>query len=218
MAKQTKEVKKPIKATKVTKVETPVKKGKLSLLDTTPPEDIIYTDEEAGIMPFFLIEDDWGIACDQYCYKLVNKKQASKTGKEENGEDPEKVYSYYRWDDIKYASDEVGILDCYVDVKKKLKYAQYIKEKDIQAIINVNLEIKAIIEKAFSVDIITKQTEEVCDIFEVSQKLKSKIDKVKENLHEVVDVKNKTIQEIKAVKMSFMERERPKTHRIKEEE
>lgn len=218
MAKQIKEVKKPIKATKVTKVETPVKKGKLSLLDTTPPEDIIYTDEETGIMPFFLIEDDWGIACDQYCYKLVNKKQASKTGKEENGEDPEKVYSYFRWDDIKYASNIEGIIDCYIGVKEKLLHAQYIKQKDVQTLINIRLQIKAIIEKAFGVDALTEQIKVASGLVESSQKLKSKIDTVKENLHEVVDVKNKTIEEIKKVKMAFMDRERPKTHRIKEEE
>ena len=124
-------------------------KGKESLLETTPKDKIVVTDKEEGSIPFFEFDDEYGIAVDQFQYILVQKKISGRTVTDENGN--EYVESYIKWDTskAKYSSTVEGIIDSYISVieKKKLKD---LRTKDMNDIIKVRLEIKAIIEKAFN--------------------------------------------------------------------
>lgn len=87
-----------------------------TLADTELP--IEETDIEEGTLPFFLIDDEYGIACDQYCYMLCKKKRANRTIKDEDGK-PNHIESYWSWTPFKYTGTFQSIMETYVEQKER---------------------------------------------------------------------------------------------------
>ena len=61
--------------------------AKAKLIDTVDPSKIIVTNKEEGAIPFFIIDDRYGVAVNQYSYMLVVKKNAYRTITSDNEEE-----------------------------------------------------------------------------------------------------------------------------------
>jgi hypothetical protein len=190
-------------------------RGKQTLAETVKPEDIIATEEETGSIPFFIIDDEYAISGGYGDYALVIKKSASRQGKEENGEDKNKVYTYYKWNELKYLPTVEGVIETYAEVKERNLNKKLIKSKDLQDLIQIRLEIKDIIHKALSLKTMDNQTKEVCDLTDTIQKLKGTINETKADLKELRNLKNQTISEIKEARKIIVDRDKPVIHRVK---
>ena len=128
-------------------------KGKQSLLETTDSRDIIETDEEVGSIPYFIIDEEYGVACDNLCYILVVKKIACRRGKEDNDEDTNKVYKYIRWEDLSYLDSFESVIKMYTEVKEKRLNRKLIKSQDLQDIKDIRRSIRNDIKKALSINL-----------------------------------------------------------------
>ena len=58
-------------------------------------DKIIISDEETGSLPFFLIDDDYGISGNMYDYALVVKKKANRAATKDDCENYEGMYIQY---------------------------------------------------------------------------------------------------------------------------
>lgn len=192
-------------------------KGKQSLVEITTPENIIETNEEVGSIPFFDIDDEYAISGGYSDMALVIKKKASKTGKEDKGEDPNKVYTYYRWDELKYDSQLSGIFDIYLKMKK-LNAFKGQRTKDIKELISIEQELSAYIHKILDIKI-NEQFKEVCDLTDTVLYLKEQIAEAKNVLSEYKKLIQESEHEFKEAKKIIVENmPKEKKHRVKLEE
>jgi hypothetical protein len=194
-------------------------RGKQSLAELAAPEDVIETNEVTGSIPFFLIDDEYGISAGYGDYSLVIKKKASRKGKEEDGENKDKVYTYTNWVELKYVSTVEGIIETYATIKERNLNRKLIKSTNIQDIVKNKQEVKDKIYKALRVDIIDNQVKECCNLLDTSQFLKQQITEVKAVLTEykkLIAEADHTFKEGKKIIVENM----PKTkkHPIKEEQ
>jgi hypothetical protein len=192
-------------------------KGKLSLIDTTNPEDIIETNEEVGSTPFMIIDDDYGIAGCYADYALVYKKKASKTGKIENGEDPTKVYTYYRWEELKYDSKLSGVFDLYLKTKK-LNAFKGQRTKDIKDLIKIEEDLANYIHSVLDINENDK-FKEVCNLTDTILHLRQQIDRANNVLSEYKKlIKDAELEFKEARKIIVENMPKHKNHPVKEGE
>lgn len=191
-------------------------KGKLSLLETTAPEDIIYTNEEVGSVPFFNIDEEYGISGCPCDYALVIKKVANRTGKEENGEDPTKVYSYFRWDELKYDSKKSGIFELYNKIKKLNGNKNMERTNDVKKLIKIDQDIADYIHKVLDIKE-NEQFKNVCDLTDTLLYLKKQITEANKTLSEYKKLIQDTEKEFKEGKKIIVEN-MPKQHKHKVQE
>jgi hypothetical protein len=158
-------------------------RGRQSLIEITSPENIIETNEEVGSLPFLDIDDEYAVSGCYADMALVVRKKASKTGKEENGEDPSKVYTYYRWDELKYHSQLSGIFEIYFKVKELNNLKKMPRTKDIKDILAIEQELVEYIHKVLDINT-NKQFKEVCDLTDTLLYLKEQINDAKNVLVE----------------------------------
>jgi hypothetical protein len=192
-------------------------KGRQSLVETTHPDDIIETNEETGSIPFFDIDNEYSISG---CYDdlaLVIKKNASKKGKSENGEDPNKVYTYYRWDELKYDSELSGIFEIYLKVKR-LNAFKGQRSKDIKELIKIEQDLYDFIHNKLDIKA-NEQFKQVCNLTDTVLYLKEQITAAKSVLNDynklIADADAK-FREGKQIIVDNMPKE--KKHRLKLEE
>jgi hypothetical protein len=190
-------------------------KGKQSLAEQAKPEDIIQTNEEVGSIPFFIIDDEYGVSGGYGDYSLVIKKQASRSGKEENGEDPNKVYVYYRWEELKYISTVEGVIETYAEVKERNLNKKLIKSKDLQDLINIRKEIKETIKKALVTQCLDSEINETCHLIDTIQYLKKQVEETKQGLQELNTLKEQSLAAIKEATKIIVDRDKPKKHKVK---
>lgn len=192
-------------------------KGKLSLTETTAPENIIETNEEVGSIPFFDIDDEYAISG---CYgdmALVIRKKASKTGKEENGEDKNKVYTYYRWDELKYSSKLSEVFDIYYKVKELNGFKKMKRTGDIKDLIAVEKEIIEYIHSVLDINT-NNQIKEICDLTDTILYLKQQLEEGKNTLIELRKLCQETRDEIKESRKIIVENmPKEKKHRTPKE-
>lgn len=172
-------------------------KGKQSLLETTDSRDIIKTDEEVGSIPYFIIDKEYGVACDNLCYTLVVKKIACRRGKKDNDEDTSKVYKYIRWEDLGYLDSFESVIKMYAEVKEKRLNRKLIKSQDLQDIKDIRRSIKNDIKKALSTKSDDNQIEEVCGLVDAINKLREDIRVAKNQLSELNQLNKDTTKELK---------------------
>lgn len=146
---------------------------KKSLVETTDLP-IVETDNEEGSLPFFLIEDDYGIACDVNSYSLVQRKRSNKTVKDENGKE-DHVEVYWKWDAFRWTNTMPSILHCYVKCKEKELNRKLSKEKDFKKVLANYQEIYNIIEKALSVEGENKRLLSASSIIDQTSELDAEI-------------------------------------------
>jgi hypothetical protein len=192
-------------------------RGKQSLVELTLPENIIETDEELGSIPFFDIDEDYAVSGCYADMALVIRKKASKTGKEENGEDPTKVYTYYRWDELKYDSKLSGILDLYLKTNRLNKFKSQ-RTKDVRDLIKIEQDLADYIHKLLDVNE-NEQFKQVCNLTDTVMYLKQQISEASKVLLEYKKLIRESEAEFKNGKKIIVENmPKEKKHRIKLEE
>ena len=148
-----------------------------TLADTELP--IKETDIEEGALPFFLIDDEYGIACDQYCYMLCKKKRANRTIKDEDGK-PNHIESYWSWTPFKYTNTFQSIMETYVEQKERGLNKRIVKSKDFKQIIETYNTIHKIISNSLDVEGLNKSFLSVTSLLDQKEKLLQEISEVHE--------------------------------------
>lgn len=191
-------------------------RGKKSLLETTDLP-IVETDKEEGQLPYFLIDDDWGIACDERNEILVRKRIASRTVV--NDDTNEKyVEQYTMWDSICYPSNFTNTINCYVDKKSKELKKKITRTKDIKKVLEVENEIKNIIARSLKVDGVNKEFLSVTSILDERTKLEEELKLLRENKEKVELEVDKLLTLVKEKRSIIIKEIEPKKHRVKLED
>lgn len=192
-------------------------RGKQSLVEITAPENIIETNEEVGSLPFFNIDNEYAISGGYADYALVIRKKASKSGKEELGEDKTKVYTYYRWDELKYDSRIYGMFDIYLKVKRLNSFKNIERTNDIKKLIKIEQDLSNYIHSVLDINV-NEQFKEVCNLTDTLLYLKQQIKEASKVLSEYNTLINNTETAFKKSKEIIVDN-MPKTkkYRIKEE-
>lgn len=167
--------------------------------------------EEIGTIPFFLIDDDYGIAADKLCYMLVRRAEGTKTG-----DDGESV-KIYRWTSIAYLKDIPGCVREYMELKIRGKNRKLVKSKDFKDLLSVEKEVVDHINSVFT----NKNKNELLNITEVIQmkeKLKGELEGIRELKEKLLRAYNEFEEMLKEKRRIIIGQTEPKKHRYKEEE
>ena len=189
-------------------------KGKKGLMETTNLP-IIKTNIEEGKIPYFIIDNEWGIACDDRNEILVHKNPANKTVKNEQGEN-DHVEQYYMWTIDCYPSNVTNALEIYADRKGKEAKSKLIKSKDYNDLLKINKDIQQIINKALSSEGINQSYLAVTSILDERSKLEEELNRLKE-IEETIENKSNYLLELIKKKQTIIISE-TKPHNIKKKE
>lgn len=173
---------------------------------------IIETENEEGTIPFFLIDDEFGIACDQYTYMLCRKKRSNKTVKDENGK-PDHIEVYWNWTSYRYTNTFESIMECYVTQKERDLNKKLVKEKDFKEILKNYEEIHNIIRKAFDIKGLNKDFISISSIgslIDQRVKLESEINAIEETKNNLMKKCNELEKLIKEKRKIVVEKHTPK--------
>jgi len=188
-------------------------RGKKSLIETSDLP-IVEKEEEEGSIPYFIIDDEYGISCSDLCEILVKKRKASRTVSEDNK--PHHIETYWTWDNVCYPSNFSLALSCYCSKKElELKKRKLVKSKDYKDILNVQKEIKDIIYKCLDGNGINKEFLSFTSVYDERVKLEEEIKQLR-------DIKNKCLESVESL-MDLIKEKRsivikntePKKHRTK---
>ena len=191
-------------------------RGKRNLLETTDLP-IITTDKEEGQIPYFLIDDEWGVSCDERQEILVHKKTSSRTIKDENGVETN-IEQYYMWDSVAYTSSFTHAISIYVDKKGKEMKSKLSKSKDYNDLILIQNEIKSIITRALDFDSVNKDFLSVTSIINERAKLEEELKLLRETKEQVLSETDKLLQLVKEKRSIIISNTESKKHRTQKEE
>ena len=177
-----------------------------TLADTELP--IEETDIEEGTLPFFLIDDEYGIACDQYCYMLCKKKRANRTIKDEDGK-PNHIESYWNWTPFKYTGTFQSIMETYVEQKERGLNKRIIKSKDFKEILETYNKIHKIISDAVDIEGLNKSFMSVTSLLDQKEKLLQKISEVHELKEDLLKEYNELQILIKQKRKIIVDKHKP---------
>lgn len=190
-------------------------KGKKSLLETTDLP-IIETDIEEGLIPYFLIEDEWGINCDERNEILVRKRIASRTIKDENDVE-DHIEQYVVWEAETYSNTFTHTIECYISKKDREEKSKLIKSKDYKDLISIQNEIKSNISKALEFNGINKEFLSITSILDERAKIEEELKLLREIKKQIEIETDKLLQLIKEKRSIIISNTEQKKHRIKEE-
>lgn len=191
-------------------------RGKKSLLETSDLP-IITTDKDEGQIPYFIIDDEWGIACDERNEILVHKKVANRTIKNESGVETH-VEQYFMWESISYPSTFTKAVELYVDKKGKTMKSKLIKSKDYNDLISIQNDIKSTISKALDFNNVNKDFLSITSILDERTKLEEELKMLKETKEQVLSETDKLLQLVKEKRSIIISNTEPKKHRTPKEE
>ena len=190
-------------------------RGKRNLSETTNLP-IIPTDKEEGQIPYFILDDEWGISCDERQEILVRKKSANRTIKDENGVETH-IEQYCMWECIAYTNSFTHTISTYVDKKGKAKKSKLIKSKDYKDLIAIQNEIKSIIAKALDFNGINKEFLSITSILDERAKIEEEL-KLLRGTKELIEAEtDKLLQLIKEKRTIIVSNTEPKKRRLKKE-
>ena len=190
-------------------------RGKRNLLETTDLP-IIPTDKEEGQIPYFILDDEWGISCDERQEILVHKKSANRTIKDENGVETH-IEQYYMWDSVAYTSSFTHAISIYVDKKGKEKKSKLIKSKDYKELIAIQNDIKSTIAKALDFKGVNKDFLSITSILDERTKLEKELKMLKQTKEQVLQETEKLLELVKEKNKIIISTTEPKKHRVKKE-
>lgn len=193
---------------------TIAKRGRSLLNNDLPVKE---TDIEEGNIPFFLIDDEYGVTADNYCYMLCYKKKMNRSVKNEDDVITH-IESYYNWTPLKYTNTFQSIIECYMTIKERKLSSRLVKNKDYKEFINIQNEIKDIISKAFDTNGVNKEFVSFCDLIDHKEKLLQEIEELSALKDKVVDMANDLLNIIKKKRKIIINETEGKKHRIKLEE
>lgn len=181
-----------------------------------PESDIIQTDEESGSIPFFLIDDEYGISGNYRDYSLVVKKRTTRAATIDDCEDyNEKYISYILWSSVAYCSNLKSIFECYVKIKGLSKSKKLRKSQDYQELIHIYEDIYSHIKIAFQYENLPLKIEKICDLTDEEYKIRNKIDILNDQYALLLRKSNELEKLIKEKRSMIIKEMEPKKHRIK---
>lgn len=191
-------------------------RGKKSLLETSDLP-IVTTDIEEGQIPYFLIDDEWGIACDERNEILVHKRIASRTIKNEKG-DEDHIEQYIMWDSISYPSTFSSAIESYVNKKGKTEKSKLKKSTNYNDLIKIQNEIKLTIEKSLEFNGVNSNFLSSMSIIDERAKLEEEIKKLRETKEMIIKETDLLMELVKQKRAIIISNTEPKKHRdVKEE-
>lgn len=191
-------------------------RGKKSLLETSDLP-IVTTDIEEGQIPYFLIDDEWGIACDERNEILVHKRIASRTIKNEKG-DEDHIEQYIMWDSISYPSTFSSAIESYVNKKGKTEKSKLKKSTNYNDLIKIQNEIKLTIEKSLEFNGANSNFLSSMSIIDERAKLEEEIKKLRETKEMIIKETDLLMELVKQKRAIIISNTEPKKHRdVKEE-
>jgi hypothetical protein len=191
-------------------------RGKKSLLETSDLP-IVTTDIEEGQIPYFIIDDEWGISCDERQEILVRKKIANRTIKNEQGNE-DHIEQYIMWDSISYPHTFTNAIEIYVDKKGKSMKSKLSKSKDYNDLISIQNDIKSIISKALDFNSVNKDFLSITSVIDKRAKLEKELISLKEIKEQVETETEKLLELIKEKNKIIISATELKKHRTKKEE
>ena len=172
-------------------------RGKKKLTETTDLP-IVHTDIEEGEIPYFLIDDAYGVACDERCEMLCRKKECTRTVNDEDGK-PHHIETYYKWESFKYVSTFSQVIDCYMQVEeRRLKSENLVKTTDYNELIKVQEQIGKTVSKALNHKGVNKDFFDVAKLLDQRSKLEEQIAKTEELRVQVEKEYNSLMELVKA--------------------
>lgn len=194
-------------------------KGKQSLKELLDESQLTQTDEETGTIPFWIIDDTYGVAVNQYEFSLVERKEMTRSIKDESGNIAGGEI-YYTWQFCKSASSFEDALITYCKVTERKLLTKLVKCKDFREIVKIRLQIQKTINDSFKIDGINKDLLSACNTIESHQELDIKITETNKLINDVTKQANDFIEFIKEKQTIIVNRteNKPKKHRIKEED
>lgn len=187
-------------------------KGKKSLVETTDPDKIIETDKEEGQIPFFIIDDEYGIAADNLCYMLVYAKKAGRTLTDGN------VETYIKWDPVAYVNTIKKAIEEYSIVKERKLNKKLLKSKDLSDIKANQEEVKEAIQKALSPSGKNQKVFETLDLLQAKEDVLKDINDLHEQKEKLLQLFDEFEALIKEKRKIIIKQTEPTKHRYKKEE
>ncbi len=175
-------------------------RGKPSMAANVDKEDIITTDENTGSVPFYLIDDEWGIAADEYCYALCRGKIAHK---KDIVDGKEVIVSYKRWSKVSYYNSIWSVLKGYAEKKEKIDLSQ-LKTTDIGKIAQISETIKVIVTNKMNEYVFDTNIEEIGKLEQTKKKLMKEVKEIaamKESLQKEYDETMALLKQIRSEKL-----------------
>lgn len=192
-------------------------KGKQSLKETLDESQIVQTDEETGSIPFWLIDDTYGISVDQYSFYLVEKKELTRAVKDEKG-NIVGGETYIAWQFCKTANSFEDALLTYCKVTERKLFSKLVKCKDFRELVKIRLQIQKTINDSFKLDGINKELLGACETIEAHQELELRA-KEMSKLFDKASVEYEKFMEFLREKTTIIvQRTEPKKHRMPKEE
>lgn len=168
------------------------------IIEENPNLKVIKTKNEDGRLPCFIFKDDkeYGICVDERQYMLCKKKQGNKIVKDEDG-NPLHIETYYKWESFKYSGTFESIIECYCEIKEKLKMSEFNKNAEFKDLVKIRNDIKNTITKSLSLNGINKEFLQCADLIDTKEKLKEQIVDIQLELAEIIKQKDNLISLIK---------------------
>lgn len=198
-------------------------KGVVSLRDSVKDSEIIRLGEVKN-EPNYRIDENYGISGGYADYSLVKKRMACRKGTEDDGVNFEKVIEYEMWEDYPcYMSTLEGIFKSYAKFLNLSEFKTKKMNGDINELVAIHRNTNDAINKALSGldSYVSGDKEEICNLVDIKQKLLGEISDLKKLK---LDLTNKLkdiddmYAEIKDKRKIIVDIDKPKKHKIKEEE
>ena len=175
------------------------------------------TDKEEGTIPYFLIDDEWGVSCDDRNEILVHKRNANRIIKNDKGEELY-IEQYLMWDSVSYPSSFSKALETYAQRKGRQMESKLNKSKDYNEIAKIQNEIKLIIAQALDFKGINNVFMSTTSVLDDRAELKLQLEALKEAKREVEEETEKLLKLIKEKRQIIVSNTEPKKHRMPKEE
>lgn len=191
-------------------------RGKKNLAESTDLK-VVDSNEESGQIPYFLFDNEWGVACDERNEILVHKRIANRTIKGEDGKE-DYIEQYLMWDSICYPSNFTSTLKCYIERSERKKKGKLTKSKDYNDLIKIQNDIKETISKCLDIDGINKDFLSITSILDERSLLEEQLKLLKQTKEDVENETESLMRLIKEKRSIIISNTEPKKHRTKKEE
>ena len=199
-------------------------KGKISLKDTVPDNEIIRNGEVKNQPNYPFPDGVYGITGKYNDYSLVKKRIAYRTGTEEDGIYNGKVIEYEVYEDVPcYSTELTHLFDAYAKILNLTEFKTKKMKGEIGELIEIHQRTHNMISEALKgIDTyLSNEQKEVCNLADTKQRLL-------DDNNEIHEIKNKSLKvfaeitrmynEIKQAHTIIVDRDKPKKHRMPKEE
>lgn len=191
--------------------------AKETLLSTVDPSEVVDLGEEINI-PNFQIDETYGIIVDEYNATLVERKIASRTGKEADGVNEGKVIRYISWTPVKayiYGRDIFGALENYSKYVTAKKISELNKCTNFNEVKQIYLDTQSTIRQALESSQFADDIKQKAILVSEIEELKGMLNDARKVFGEVAELRQ-LVKDSRKIIVSDMEN-KPKQHRTPKE-